>query len=57
MKCPVCKKHVLLKRIGATIGAGQLTACPNCGVVFCEAAIHQELRDLPLSLAPESERR
>jgi uncharacterized Zn finger protein len=39
MKCPVCKQWVITKRIGATIGAGQLTACPNCGTVFCEQAI------------------
>ena len=37
-KCPVCKKYVLPVRVGATIGARQLTACPKCGVVFCEAA-------------------
>ena len=38
MKCPVCKKWIVPKRIGATIGAGQLTACPKCGVVFCDQA-------------------
>ena len=45
MKCPVCKKFVTPKRIGigATIGAGQFTACPNCGVVFCEAAVEKEV--------------
>lgn len=36
MKCPVCKKNVIPVRIGATVGGGQLTACPECGVVFCD---------------------
>ena len=34
MNCPVCKKNVIPLRIGATIGATQLRACPECGVVF-----------------------
>lgn len=41
MKCPVCHKFVTPVRIGATIGEGQLTACPKCGTVFCESAIEK----------------
>ena len=44
MECPVCKKSVTSIRIGATIGAGQLTACPNCGVVICEQVIIKQER-------------
>lgn len=36
MKCPACKKDVVPLRCGATIGATQLKACPECGVVFVE---------------------
>ncbi len=52
MKCPVCKKEVILVRIGKAVGVGpvaligiflgfgkELTACPECGVVFYEQAI------------------
>lgn len=42
MKCPACKKIILPVKIGVTIGAGQLSACPKCGVVICEAAIKIE---------------
>jgi uncharacterized C2H2 Zn-finger protein len=34
--CAVCKAQVIMRRVGATIGAGQLIACPKCGAVFCE---------------------
>jgi DNA-directed RNA polymerase subunit RPC12/RpoP len=33
-RCPVCKKEVVFEYIGATIGAGQLYACPDCDVVI-----------------------
>ncbi len=36
MKCPNCKKYIIPLKIGATIGAAQLKACPECGVVFIE---------------------
>jgi len=44
MKCPVCKKHIITKPVGATLGAGQLTACPICGVVFCQQAVDKTMK-------------
>lgn len=41
LKCPSCKKTVISKYLGATIGAAKLYACPKCGTVLCPDAVEK----------------
>jgi hypothetical protein len=43
IKCPVCHKYIVPLRLGATIGAAQLKACPECGVVLIDPSTIREI--------------